>query len=124
MEELLFLARGNPYSNALASIGYLVVRVMLVALVLNLCRQLITQLPYVQKLVQQNPGKLALMLLMIAVAVLLAWNVPALRILHEMDLIGRAKTFRWPDIIISALAIVRISYIWPEIFSWFGRQTS
>lgn len=124
MDILDFLARSNPFSYAMSSLGLLLVRLLMVSLALHLCSHAFNALPQFHKLVQQTAGRTVLFVVVVAIAAALVWYIPALRILHEMDLIGRSKSFRLPDIIFSSLVVLRLSYLWPAIFAWLNRQLS
>ena len=123
MEELMFLARDAARQGVLAQLGFFLIRFFLVTFFLYLGGQFLVNIPYLQKFNVQPYMRLAIMLLLCIVAILLLLWLPGLRILHEMGLIRSVRYLVWPDIIFSALAMVRLSYLWPAILEWFNRQT-
>jgi hypothetical protein len=67
---------------------------------------------------ETSPGRLVIYLLQLLSGVLLLFFLPRLRILHELNLIAQAKELIWPDIAFSALALVSLSILWPQLFRW------
>lgn len=123
MQELIYLAKNSAAQGIMLQLAVFLIRFFLVALFLYLGSQFLSNIPYIQKFAMQPYMRLAILILLLVVSVLLLLWIPRLRILHEMGLIRSVRYLVWPDIIFSALALVRLSFLWPSILEWFNRQT-
>ncbi len=119
----LYLAKTTAKSAILANMGVVFLQLLFFALCLYLASQALMNLPTLRTKLMQPQNELLVQLAIIAAAAYLIFSLPNLRILHILKLAPSAKSFVWPDIIFSALALTRLSYLWHYLFRWLDRHS-
>ena len=122
MEALL--AKSSPQGIAMAQMGVIFLRFLFVALCLYLASQALLNLPNLKPYLNQPKYQVFFHLLVIGAALALAYYVPHLRLVHALGLVRSHRIFVWPDIIISGLALGRMSFIWHYLFRWLERRST
>ncbi|MCB1175106.1 MAG: hypothetical protein KDK39_16145 [Leptospiraceae bacterium] len=108
----------------LGKIGIFWLQFLIVALVLQLVAQTMHQLPYLGKYLGRPWGHLIVLVLLWALAGVLVFYLPGLRVLHQTGLIQKVENQLWLDIVLSALALSRLTWLWQVLFRWLDRKTS
>ena len=121
MHEFLYLAQTPVVATV--DLEGLLLRFVLVSFALYLCGQALINIPLLQRFIERPPGQLIIFLLLLAASFFLLYQVPKLRVLHEIGLIQKKEALIWPDNVFSALALTRLSYLWPGIFDWIDRKS-
>lgn len=67
-------------------------------------------------------GRLVFYFVILCVAGFLTFWVVSLRILQSLALGFTEKPVVWADIILSGLALARLSMLWPSIVDWISRR--
>ena len=119
-----FLAKSSPQAIAMAQMGVIFFRFLFVALCLYLASQALLNLPAFKPYLVQPRSQMLFHTLVIAAAIAIVYYVPLLRIIHAIGLIRSYRVFTWPDIIISGLALGRMSFIWHYLFRWLERRST
>lgn len=118
------LAKSSPQSIAMAQMGVIFFRFLFVAFCLYLASQALLNLPSLKPYLSQSRYQIFFHILVIATAGFIVYYVPLLRMIHALGLIRSSRIFVWPDIILSALALGRMSFIWHYLFRWLERRSS
>ncbi len=120
----VFLAKTSPNALILAKMGIVFMRFIFVAFCLYLASQALMNLPLVRSYLAQPKYFMLFQILVLGTAFLIVYYIPSLRLLHASSLVVSRRHFVWPDIILSALALGRMSYIWHYLFRWLERRSS
>ena len=120
----LLLAKSSLKSFTAANVGIVFLYFLFVSLCLYLASQAIINISIFRVYLARPYYYAVFQLLVLLAAGTLAYYVPFLRLLHVLALVPSPRVFVWPDIIFSALALSRMSFIWHYLFRWLERHSS
>jgi hypothetical protein len=124
MSELIYLAQASPYDLLLDKLWFYLVQFTLVTFGLYLAGQTLGTIPMLQRFLVGGPGRLALFIINLAVAVALCYFIVPLRFLHAVGLVQDAAHVVWPDIVFTGFALSRASFLWHFLFRYLDRKSS
>lgn len=122
VDEILRLLNSTQYDELYGRILYAFIRFLLGSFVLFLAAQALSSLPLVQKYTMKPAGQLAFSIALIVGGGLFSFFLVPLRMIHEFGLVTDAKVFLWPDIILSGLALSRLTIVWSWIMKWVEKK--
>lgn len=121
---LLDIIADNPSIEKMYGVAALFVfKLFLVALVVYLGSQAISSLPMAGRFLSQPIGQLVMHALIILACGLLAFWVPSMRILHQTGFVESSEILVWPDIVLTGLAISRLTHFWHLIYRMIEKKT-
>lgn len=116
------LAKTEPDTAPWLGLALFMLKFLLVSLALFLATLALRGIPILTKQLERSWAKLIVYLLVLAAAGFLTFWFVSLRILQALALLPDPTTLVWADVILSALALARLSMFWPEIIAWIGRR--
>lgn len=122
--NLEYLARATQNEILLGNIGVFIVQFLIAALILHLIAESIRHIPYLAVHMGSKWGQLLVFLVILGLALALAYYLPTLRILHRIGIIYSVKNKMWLDIILSGIALSRSTYFWNMLIRWLDRRSS
>lgn len=116
------LAKTDADTARWLAVALFVVKFLLVSLALFLATYALRNIPMLTGLLQRSWAGLIVYILVLGAAGFLTFWLVSLRILQSLSLLPNAKTLLWADVILSALALARLSMMWPDFVEWFKNR--
>ena len=120
----LFLAKTNPHLFAVIKISVVIFHLIFTALCVYLASQAVMNFPALRIHFAKPYVQILFHGLILVTSVSIVYYIPLLRFFHASGLIYAKRVFLWPDIILSAFALARMSFIWHYLFRWLERRSS
>lgn len=118
MIDLSFLAKTDPETARWLAVALFVVKFLLASLALFLATHALRGIPMLEDIFRRSWAGLIVYVLVLAAAGFLTFWLVSLRILQSLSLLPDPKTLLWADVILSALALARLSMLWPDFMQW------
>lgn len=118
------LAKSSPNTIMLLQMLAFFLRLIFIGLCLYLASHAVLNVPSIKLYLTQAKYQIFFHLLVLGAACVIIYYVPALRVIHALALIKSPKVFVWPDIILSGLALARVSFIWHYLFRYIERRST
>jgi hypothetical protein len=115
---LELLAKTDPDTARWLAVALFVVKFLLTSLAIFLATHALRGIPMLGDLLRRSWAGLVVYILVLAAAGFLTFWLASLRILQSLALLPDPKTLLWADVILSALALARLSMLWPDFVQW------
>lgn len=93
-------------------------------LFLQLATQSLNRAPYISRFSDRLWFQISQYVLVLAVAVVLTFWFPPLRVLNALQVAPEPGKLVWVDIGISALALAQLSRVWTYLLRWLERKSA